>query len=83
MPKTHDKAMENLDQKLELKQENIKKAEKELKHLKKVQNLLFSASITPLFHIRQLKVAAIRENTRKKRKQFKSGFLIFSYATHG
>merc|ERR1712038_1914945 len=35
VPKTHDKAMENLDQKLELKQENIKKAEKELKHLKK------------------------------------------------
>lgn len=78
VPKTHDKAMENLDQKLELKQENIKKAEKELKHLKKVQNLLFSASITPLFHIRQLKVAATRENTRKKRKQFKSAFLIFS-----
>ena len=36
VPKTHDKAMENLDQKLEAKQEAIKKAEKELKHAKKV-----------------------------------------------
>jgi len=35
VPKTHDKAMENLDQKLEAKQEAIKKAEKELKHAKK------------------------------------------------
>merc|ERR1719373_893957 len=35
LPKTHDKAMENLDQKLEAKAEAIKKAEKELKHLKK------------------------------------------------
>merc|ERR1712240_377334 len=35
VPKTHDKAMENLDQKLEAKAEAIKKAEKELKHLKK------------------------------------------------
>ena len=34
VPKTHDKAMENLDQ----KQEAIKKAEKELKHAKKVAN---------------------------------------------
>ena len=42
MPKTHDKAMENLDQKLEAKQEAIKKAEKELKHAKKVEtNILF------------------------------------------
>ena len=38
VPKTHDKAMENLDQKLEQKQEAIKKAEKELKHAKKVAN---------------------------------------------
>merc|ERR1712181_146917 len=35
VPKTHDKAMENLDQKLEAKQEAIKKAEKDLKHAKK------------------------------------------------
>ena len=41
VPKTHDKAMENLDQKLEAKQEAIKKAEKELKHAKKVPNLPF------------------------------------------
>ena len=42
VPKTHDKAMENLDQKLEAKQEAIKKAEKELKHAKKVEtNILF------------------------------------------
>ena len=40
MPKTHDKAMENLDQKLEAKAEAIKKAEKELKHLKKVLLIL-------------------------------------------
>ena len=38
VPKTHDKAMENLDQKLEQKEEAIKKAEKELKHAKKVAN---------------------------------------------
>ena len=36
VPKTHDKAMENMDQKLEAKQEAIKKAEKELKVAKKV-----------------------------------------------
>ena len=41
VPKTHDKAMENLDQKLEAKQEAIKKAEKELKHAKKVAEVLF------------------------------------------
>ena len=40
MPKTHDKAMENLDQKLEAKQEAIKKAEKDLKHAKKVTSKL-------------------------------------------
>ena len=47
VPKTHDKAMENLDQKLEAKQEAIKKAEKELKHAKKVaaNTLLSNAKI--------------------------------------
>ena len=36
VPKTHDKAMENLDQKLEAKKEAINKAKKELKKAKKV-----------------------------------------------
>ena len=41
VPKTHNKAMENLDEKLEAKREAIKKAEKELKHAKKVPNMIF------------------------------------------
>ena len=36
VPKTHDKAMENLDQKLAEKHDAIKIAEKELKKTKKV-----------------------------------------------
>ena len=48
MPKTHDKAMENLDQKLEAKQEAIKKAEKDLKHAKKVTSINYAVQF--LFH---------------------------------
>ena len=36
VPKTHDKAMENLDQKLEAKKEEFNQAKKELKKAKKV-----------------------------------------------
>ena len=74
VPKTHDRAMGNLDQKLEAKQEAVKKAEKELEHAKTVLNISFIASLTLLIYIRELKVAAIRKNTRKKRGHFKSGF---------
>lgn len=35
VPKTHDKSMDNLQAKIDLKQENITKAEKEFKHAKK------------------------------------------------
>ena len=49
VPKTHDKAMENLDQKLEAKQEAIKKAEKELKHAKKVRKLTMPVQYIPSF----------------------------------
>ena len=65
MPKTHDRAMGNLDQKLEAKQEAVKKAEKELENAKTVLNISFIASLTLLIYIRELKVAAIRKNTRK------------------
>ena len=73
VPKTHDKAMENLDQKLEAKQEAIKKAEKELKHAKKVaaNTLLSNAKIFVLsisLSIQAAKNGGDRAEHDKKKK---------------
>ena len=75
VPKTHDKAIENLDQKLEAKQEAIKKAEKELKHAKKVaantllpNAKIFVLSISLSLSIQAAKNGGDRAEHDKKKK---------------